>query len=140
MEKILVIEDHSPVRENLKQLLRKAGYEAVTAENGSKGVDLAMELKPDLILCDIMMPGMDGYDVLKELSCCKETSSIPFLFLTAKAEMADLRQGMELGADDYLVKPFKAGDLLKAVKIRLEKRGMTAPVEKEDPQISSPAL
>lgn len=134
MEKILVIEDHSPVRENINQLLVKAGYGVITAESGTKGVELAASLKPDLILCDIMMPGMTGYDVLKHLSCSKSTSSIPFIFLTAKAEMMDLRLGMELGADDYLVKPFKAGDLLKAIKIRLEKRELIIQGEKENIQ------
>ncbi|HEX2866243.1 MAG TPA: response regulator [Ignavibacteriales bacterium] len=134
MEKILVIEDHSPVRENIKQLLEKAGYSVLTAENGSQGVDAALKEKPDLIISDIMMPVMNGYDVLKELSSIRQTSSVPFIFLTAKAEMADLRTGMELGADDYLVKPFKAGDLLKAIKTRLEKRGLLTQAEKEDHQ------
>ncbi|MGE5353085.1 MAG: LytR/AlgR family response regulator transcription factor [Acidobacteriota bacterium] len=122
MEKILVIEDNSSVCNNIKQLLEKAGYETFTAENGSEGVRLAQEMLPDAVICDIMMPVMDGYEVLKQLSCTKATASIPFLFLTAKVEMADLRHGMELGADDYLVKPFTAGELLRAIKTRLEKR------------------
>lgn len=122
MEKILVIEDQYPVRKNIRQLLEKAGYDVFTAENGSDGVRIALEIMPDTIICDIMMPVMDGYEVLKELSLTKATSGIPFIFLTAKVEMADLRRGMELGADDYLVKPFTAGELLRAVKTRIEKR------------------
>ncbi|MCU7495714.1 MAG: response regulator transcription factor [Ignavibacteria bacterium] len=131
MEKILVIEDNSPVRDNIKQLLYKAGYEVLTAEDGNEGVKLAAQNLPDVIICDIIMPGMDGYDVLKQLSSSRVTSSIPFIFLTAMAEMTDLRLGMELGADDYLVKPFKAGDLLKAIKTRLGKRGLITKSENE---------
>lgn len=122
MEKILVIEDNSSVRNNIKELLERAGYEVHTSENGCQGLRLAQEKLPDAVVCDIMMPVMDGYEVLKQLSGSRNTASIPFLFLTAKVEMADLRRGMELGADDYLVKPFTAGELLRAVKIRLEKR------------------
>lgn len=122
MGKILVIEDHETVCQTIKRLLEKAGYEVITAHDGADGLKLALELLPDVIVCDIMMPGLNGYEVLKNLSCKEETSSIPFIFLTARAEMADLRQGMELGADDYLIKPFKANDLLKAIRTRLDKR------------------
>lgn len=122
MEKILVIEDHQIVCKNIKRLLEKEGYSVITAENGSDGLRLAFEELPDVIICDIMMPGMDGYEVIKKLGSDSRTSVIPFIFLTARAEMADLRHGMELGADDYLVKPFKAGDLLNAIKVRLEKK------------------
>jgi DNA-binding LytR/AlgR family response regulator len=122
MEKILVIEDNPSVCKNIRQLLERAGYLVFTAENGSEGVRLALEILPDAIICDIMMPVMDGYEVLKQLSSTRTAASIPFLFLTAKVEMADLRRGMELGADDYLVKPFTAGELLRAVKIRLDKK------------------
>lgn len=127
MEKILVIEDHTSVLDNIKLLLGKAGYEVLAAENGRQGVDIALNEKPDMIICDIMMPVMNGYNVLKELSSFEQTSSIPFIFLTAKAEIADLRLGMDLGADDYLTKPYKAGDLLKAIKTRLEKRESQKP-------------
>lgn len=122
MEKVLVIEDHQTVCQTIKRLLEMAGYEVITAQNGTDGVQLAIEALPDVIICDIMMPGMSGYDVIKELSKKFETSSIPFIFLTARSEMADLRLGMEMGADDYLVKPFKADDLLNAIRTRLEKR------------------
>ncbi|HEX2866773.1 MAG TPA: response regulator [Ignavibacteriales bacterium] len=122
MGKILVIEDHKTVCDTIKRLLEKAGYEVTAAENGTDGVKLAFEIMPDLIVCDIMMPGMNGYEVLRQLGSTGETSSIPFIFLTARAEMTDLRMGMELGADDYLIKPFKANDLLKAISARLEKR------------------
>ncbi|MGE5353593.1 MAG: LytR/AlgR family response regulator transcription factor [Acidobacteriota bacterium] len=122
MGKILIIEDHLTVCQTIKILLEKAGYETLTAHNGADGIKLALECLPDLIVCDIMMPGMDGYEVLRQLSCSGDTSSIPFIFLTARAEMADLRLGMELGADDYLVKPFKANELLNAISKRLEKR------------------
>lgn len=122
MEKILVIEDHLSVQKNIKQLLEKAKYEVLTADNGPEGIRLAIKKQPDLIICDIMMPDMNGYEVLEQLSAEKKTFTIPFIFLTAKVEMTDLRLGMELGADDYLTKPFRAGDLLKAVKKRLEKK------------------
>lgn len=124
MVKVLVIEDHQTVCQTIKRLLEKAGYEVSTAHNGTDGIQLALEILPELIICDVMMPGMNGFEVLKDLSANDETSSIPFIFLTARAEMADLRHGMELGADDYLVKPFKANDLLNAIRIRLEKRDL----------------
>lgn len=124
MRKILVIEDHYIVCLTIKRLLEKAGYKVFTAENGADGVKLAFEVMPDLIVCDIMMPLMNGYEVLRQLGTTDGTSSIPFIFLTARAEMKDLRMGMELGADDYLIKPFKAKDLLKAISARLEKREM----------------
>ena len=88
---------------------------------GEEGITLALEILPCLIICDVMMPGIDGYEVLRRLSVPKETTSIPFIFLTAKVEREDLRLGMQLGADDYIFKPFKADDLLKAVSIRLKK-------------------
>ncbi|MCU7497206.1 MAG: response regulator transcription factor [Ignavibacteria bacterium] len=122
MGKILVIEDHQTVCQTIKRLLEKAGYEVTAAQNGSEGIRLALETLPEVIVCDIMMPGINGYEVLKHLHSIEKTSSIPFIFLTAKAEMTDLRLGMDLGADDYLVKPFKANDLLSAIKTRLEKR------------------
>lgn len=122
MVKVLVIEDNQTVGQTIKRLLEKAGYEVITAHSGPDGIQLAMEILPDVIICDIMMPGMNGFEVLKHLSGTGETSSIPFIFLTARAEMADLRHGMELGADDYLIKPFKANDLLNAIRTRLEKR------------------
>jgi CheY-like chemotaxis protein len=106
MKKILLIEDNADVRENTDEILSLAGYNVVTAPNGKNGVELAMQEKPDLIICDIMMPELDGYGVLHILSKKDETAGIPFIFLTAKTEKTDIRKGMNLGADDYLTKPF----------------------------------
>lgn len=121
MKKILLIEDTLEVRENTSEILELAGYEVLTVENGKEGVDLALKEKPDLIICDIMMPELDGYGVLHILSRNHDTSHIPFIFLTAKAEKADFRKGMSLGADDYLTKPFEESELLDAVDIRIKK-------------------
>lgn len=124
MKKILVIEDEKSVRENILTLLIEEGYNVFTASNGDAGIDIAKTEMPDLIICDIMMKGKDGYDVLKELGKHKHTKTIPFIFLTAKVEHADLRKGMELGADDYLFKPFKIDELLKSVGTRIKKSEM----------------
>ncbi|MEN8929375.1 MAG: response regulator [Flavobacteriales bacterium] len=118
---ILIIEDNKDVRENTCELLELAGYTINEAENGKIGVKKAKELLPDLIICDIMMPEMDGYDVLYYLSIDPKTSCIPFIFLTAKSDQQDFRKGMELGADDYLTKPFEEIDLLKAIERRISK-------------------
>lgn len=121
MKKILLIEDNSEIRENTNEILSLAGYEVITAENGKIGVMMTQEHAPDLIICDIMMPELDGYGVLHILSQKKETAQIPFIFLTAKTEKSDMRKGMELGADDYLTKPFDDSELLNAVASRLRK-------------------
>jgi len=121
MEKILIIEDDILYIENIKILLEEEGFEVLSAANGFDGIDEAKNNIPGLIICDIMLPDIDGYSVLVELRKREKTKLIPFIFLTAKAEMTDLRRGMNLGADDYLTKPFHAEDLLTAVKIRLEK-------------------
>ncbi len=121
MKKILVIEDNQEVRENISEILELSEYHVVKVENGKKGVETAMKEPFDLIICDIMMPLLDGYGVLHLLSKHKETRSIPFIFLTAKSEKADLRKGMEMGADDYLTKPFDGIELLNAIEIRLKK-------------------
>lgn len=124
MKKILLIEDNPEVRENTAEILELANYDVVTAENGKIGVELANKEKPDLIICDIMMPELDGYGVLHILSKKSDTASIPFIFLTAKTEKSDIRKGMTLGADDYLTKPFDDTDLLNAVETRLNKLNM----------------
>ncbi|HWB63712.1 MAG TPA: response regulator, partial [Chitinophagales bacterium] len=124
MKKVLVIEDNGAVRENIEEILDLAGYKVTCAENGKKGVDMALKEKPDLIICDIMMPELDGYGVLHMLSKNSETSAIPFIFLTAKAERSDLRRGMEMGADDYITKPFDDIELLNAIETRLKKSEM----------------
>lgn len=124
MKKILVVEDEKSVRENIVTLLTEEGYKVFSAQNGEQGINIAKSEEPDLIICDIMMPGKDGYAVLTELCNHKSTKTIPFIFLTAKVERSDLRLGMELGADDYLFKPFKIAELLKSVESRLKKSGM----------------
>ncbi len=121
MQKILLIEDNLEMRENTAEILEMAKYKVFTAVNGKEGVKLAQFEKPDLIICDIMMPELDGYGVLHMLSKIPETAAIPFIFLTAKAEKADYRKGMSMGADDYLTKPFDDMELLGAVEIRLKK-------------------
>ncbi len=121
MKKILIIEDNKDVRENTADILELADYEVVTAEDGKIGIEKTTEFLPDVILCDIMMPQMDGYGVLEALSKRTDTAAIPFIFLTAKSERADLRKGMNLGADDYLTKPFEEHELLDAIESRLRK-------------------
>lgn len=121
MKKILVIEDNPDLRENLAEILTLSGYEACTAENGKVGALKAQAELPDLILCDIMMPELDGYGVLHILSRQASTADIPFIFLTAKAEKEDFRRGMSLGADDYITKPFDDVALLQTIESRLQK-------------------
>lgn len=121
MKRILLIEDNKDMRENIAEILELANYTVVTAPNGRIGVELAGKESPDLIICDIMMPDLDGYGVLYLLSKNPATSGIPFIFLTAKAEKGDMRKGMSMGADDYLTKPFEEMELLNAVEARLRK-------------------
>ena len=121
MKKILLIEDNDEVRENTAEILELANYKVVTAKNGKIGVELATDNAPDLIICDIMMPVLDGYGVLHLLSKNSDTASVPFIFLTAKTERSDIRKGMEMGADDYVTKPFDDIELLNAVESRLKK-------------------
>jgi len=121
MKKILVIEDNMEVRENLEEILELYGYAVDTAENGKIGVELALKSPPDLILCDVMMPELDGFGVLHILSKKSDTANIPFVFLTAKAEKTDFRKGMNLGADDYITKPFYKDELLSVLETRLAK-------------------
>lgn len=120
-KKILLIEDNQDVRENAAEILELANYNVITAENGKIGVEKARKENPDLIICDIMMPELDGYGVLYTLSKNSETATIPFIFLSAKSERADIRRGMTLGADDYLTKPFEEMELLETVESRLHK-------------------
>jgi CheY-like chemotaxis protein len=121
MKKILVIEDNLEVRENLQEILELSGYTVTVAEDGKEGVEKAIADKPHLILCDVMMPKLDGFGVLNILSKKSETSGIPFIFLTAKAEKSDFRRGMNLGADDYITKPFFKDELLEVLETRLVK-------------------
>jgi DNA-binding response OmpR family regulator len=121
MKNILVIDDNTEIRENTAEILSLAGYNTYTAENGKKGVEVAIKEIPDLIVCDIMMPELDGYGVLHLLKMNRSTENIAFIFLTAKTERIDFRRGMEMGADDYITKPFDDLELLKAIEIRLKK-------------------
>jgi CRP-like cAMP-binding protein len=121
MKRILLIEDNHEIRENTAEILELDGYEVITAENGKIGVELASSSKPDLIICDIMMPVLDGYSVLHLLTKNPDTENIPFIFLTAKADRQDFRKGMEMGADDYITKPFDDVDLLNAIESRFKK-------------------
>ena len=121
MKKILVIEDNAEVRENLEEILELSGYDVISAEDGTDGVEKAVANNPDLILCDVMMPKLDGFGVLNILSKRPQTADIPFIFLTAKAEKGDFRRGMNLGADDYVTKPFFKDELLAVMETRLAK-------------------
>ena len=122
MKKILVVEDAQSLRKDILEMLGFEGYDAIGAENGLVGVEKARQEMPDLVVCDIMMPGLDGFGVLEELRRDPVTATIPFIFLTARTDRVDIRQGMGLGADDYLTKPFTASELLTTVHARLEKR------------------
>ena len=121
MPTILLIEDQAPLRENTAELLVMAGYAVLTAENGEAGVAQALATKPDLVVCDIMMPVLDGYGVLQIFNQNAQLAGVPFIFLTAKTDRADQRRGMELGADDYLTKPFNKTELLSAIAGRLNR-------------------
>jgi len=118
---VLVIDDNKDIRENTAEILDLAGYKTFTAENGKKGVEIALREKPSLIVCDIMMPELDGYGVLHLIRKNPETEHLPFIFLTAKSERTDFRKGMDMGADDYITKPFEDLELLTAVEMLLKK-------------------
>ena len=120
MKKILVIEDEPEMRRNLTTVLRLEQFRALPAENGRIGVELAKKEKPDLILCDVMMPELDGYGVIAALRADTETVAIPFIFLTSKGENPDIRAEMNLSVDDFLTKPVMKPDLLRAIRSRLE--------------------
>jgi CRP/FNR family transcriptional regulator, cyclic AMP receptor protein len=121
MKNLLLIEDNDDIRENTAEILELAGYKVATAANGKAGVEEALANKPDLIVCDVMMPVLDGYGVLHLLNKNPALKGIPFIFLTAKAERSDFRKGMEMGADDYVTKPFTDIELLTAIESRLKK-------------------
>ncbi|AXG70783.1 transcriptional regulatory protein CseB [Kordia sp. SMS9] len=121
MKRVLLIEDDTILRENTAELLELANYEVITAPNGKKGVESALQHTPDIIVCDIMMPELDGYGVLETLSAKDATKYIPFIFLSAKTERQDIRRGMDLGADDYITKPFEEEELTSAIESRIAK-------------------
>ncbi|MEG4998437.1 EAL domain-containing response regulator [Microcoleus sp. B4-D4] len=126
MKKILVIEDDRVIRENILKLLKAEGFDVTGAENGALGLNAAVSSLPDVILCDVMMPELDGYGVLDALRSHPVTATVPFVFLTGKAERSEMRQGMELGADDYLTKPFTKAELVGAISSRLKKQAAFA--------------
>lgn len=126
MKKILVIDDDQVIRENILKLLKAEGFDVTGAENGAQGLSAAVSNLPDVILCDVMMPELDGYGVLAALRSHPVTATVPFVFLTGKAERSEVRQGMELGADDYLTKPFSKAELVGAISSRLKKQAALA--------------
>jgi DNA-binding NarL/FixJ family response regulator len=126
MKKILVIEDQPEMLRNLTTILRLEKFQPIAAANGRIGIEAALKEKPDVILCDVMMPELDGYGVIAALRANAETAGTPFIFLTAKGEKPDIRAGMNLGADDYLTKPVAKADLLNAIRSRLERASQQA--------------
>ncbi|GAK91309.1 two-component response regulator [Nonlabens ulvanivorans] len=137
MRKILIIEDDTALRENTAELLELADFNVITAANGRIGIELAKKNNPDVIVCDIMMPEIDGYGVLEALSLDIETNQIPFIFLSARTDHKEVRKGMDLGADDYLTKPFEEDELLKAIETRLAKAEVFKTLLNNAPQISN---
>jgi len=121
MKKILVIDDNLDIRENSIEILELSGYHVFGAADGQAGIDLAIREIPDIIICDIMMPLIDGYEVLQRLRNHSQTAHIPFVFLTARSEKRDIQSGMDLGADGYLVKPFEDFELLDVIELRLNR-------------------
>jgi CheY-like chemotaxis protein len=121
MKKVLLIEDDKVLRENTAELLELAGYKVLTATNGKTGLNIAKDAKPEIIVCDIMMPVLDGYGVLEGLSKHQDTKFIPFIFLSAKTERKDVRKGMDMGADDYITKPFTEDEIISAIESRIAK-------------------
>jgi DNA-binding response OmpR family regulator len=124
MYKILIIEDEEGIRENIRDMLRAENFIVIEAEDGRVGIQMALTEHPDLILCDVMMPEVEGYEVLEQIIHHSAANLIPFIFLTAKTTKKDLRMGMDLGADDYLTKPFTRKELLSAVTTRLAKQAL----------------
>lgn len=136
MKTILLIEDDTVLRENTAELLELSDYKVLTASNGQIGVEMAKNHKPDIVVCDIMMPILDGYGVLEALSKNNETKFIPFIFLSAKTERQDVRKGMDLGADDYITKPFTEDEIISAIESRIAKAALLKE-ERESLQNSS---
>ena len=132
MKRVLLIEDDKVLRENTAELLQLADYDVFTAANGKKGVEAAKDFNPDVIICDIMMPEMDGYQVLQTLSVDPDVQSVPFIFLSAKTERRDVRMGMELGADDYITKPFEESELIGAIESRIARTAILKEIKETD--------
>jgi DNA-binding LytR/AlgR family response regulator len=134
MKSILIIEDDEGVKESIEEIVQSAGYSTKSASNGTDGLKLAKTIMPDLILCDIAMPEMDGFEVFKLFRADEKINHIPFIFLTAKADLSDIRTGMQLGADDYITKPFRSFDLINSITTRLDrienlKQSVNKPIE-----------
>jgi len=132
MKTILLIEDDIALRENTAELIELAGYTVITAPDGKIGINLAKEHLPNIVVCDIMMPEVDGYGVLEALTNCQDTSQIPFIFLSAKTEHKEIRKGMDFGADDYLTKPFDEEELISAIESRMAKATLIANLNKSE--------
>ncbi|MGE3311721.1 MAG: response regulator [Limisphaerales bacterium] len=124
--RVVVIEDEPEMRRNIVRLLKLEGYDPAEAPTGEAGIDLVRERRPDLVICDVMMPGIDGHEVLRTLRADPQLRSVPLIFLTARADKTDRRGGMNLGADDYITKPFSNDDLLAAIAARLERATQTS--------------
>ena len=131
MKKVLIIEDDLVLRENTAEFLKEEGFKVIEAQDGLIGVQMAIKHVPDIIICDIAMPNMDGYEFYKTIQKLKPTSVIPLIYLSAKIERNDVREGMQLGADDYITKPFKYNELLNAIQIRLQKHNKICEVQDE---------
>lgn len=132
MKRIVIIEDEQVLRENIKEILTLKGFTAYAAASGDEGLDLVRTVLPDLVLCDIKMPRYDGFWVLEQIRKSNELNKIPFIFVTAKVENRDIRDGMGLGADDYITKPFSSDELIRAINARLERIGMLSSDSKEE--------
>lgn len=128
MNRILVVEDDTNIRNNIAEILEINGYTPTTASDGAVALSILSNYKPDLIISDVLMPNVSGFELKQQLQTCNTLKEIPFIFLSAKADLRDIREGMNLGADDYLTKPFKLSDLLSTVKLRLEKRKTDTPL------------
>jgi len=121
MKKILIIDDYEPLLDEIVEFLNIEGYEAISAKNGAEGIQMAQDFLPDLIICDINMPKIDGYQVYKLLQTIPETINIPFIFLTAKVQAEDFKKGLKLGVDDYITKPFEIDDILNSIEKTIKK-------------------
>ncbi len=139
MKRVLLIEDDNVLRDNTAELLELARYEVLTAPNGKKGIETARQSHPDVIVCDIMMPDIDGYQVLEVLAEHHETQRIPFIFLSAKTERKDIRKGMELGADDYITKPFEEAELIGAIESRIARSVILGELAKHEGEKDGPS-
>ena len=136
MKKVLIIEDDNTLRDNMEELLTLYDYEVLKAKDGAQGLEMARKIVPDIIVCDIMMPEKDGFEVLESLSLNDKTRLIPFIFLSAKTDRQDVRKGMNMGADDYLTKPFAEDELISAIRSRLAKTEILKELKLKDQKLN----